>query len=107
VYHAANGLHSNHESVFYDSKHDVAIMHGGVGRSDTWVYDARDKTWTELVGANGPLRNLHGTAYDARNDAVIIFSGAASSGVALEQMFALRYQPAGPRPNPPTAQIVN
>ncbi len=46
---------------------------------DTWIYDATDNTWSELV-APGPLaRSQHAMAYDSKRGEVLVFGGYVGS----------------------------
>jgi len=85
--------------MVYDSTHDVVIMHGGSGScgdpcSDTWAYQPHTKVWTQIAGANGPARRLHGGAYDRANDAVILWSGKSATEDS-QDLYIFRYAPSG------------
>src|SRR5436853_944624 len=60
-------------------------MFGGVTAAefptDTWAYDLRTDTWTNLSPANHPSgRKDHAMAYDAANNRTILFGGNTVSG---------------------------
>lgn len=70
-----------YQSMVYDSKDGIFILFGGRSRdnsclNDTWSYDARTDTWTDLSPPDGPSgRYRHSMAYDRINDVVVLFGG--------------------------------
>jgi len=54
---------------------------GGTYPNDTWVYDAAANTWTNPSTSGAPPGRANATmAYDASNDAVLLFGGSVTSG---------------------------
>jgi len=67
-------------AMAYDSVNDRVILFGGWandGRNDeTWAFDYRNNTWTNMSPANHPsARYAHAMAYDAVNGGVAMFGG--------------------------------
>ena len=70
-------------SMVYNSRHDKVILFGGAGPSvgygddETWVYDLETNTWTNMTYSPKPSKRFsHSTAYDSKNDKVILFGGS-------------------------------
>lgn len=78
-----------YHAMVYDSKSARMILFGGaVGPAlaeqplgDTWAYDYRTNTWTELKPQGAPTaRGWHAMAYDAANGLVVLFGGGVDRG---------------------------
>jgi hypothetical protein len=72
----------NSHAMVYDSKDGIFILFGGWSSTDyrflndTWSYDARTDTWTNLSPPDSPTgRYGHSMAYDPIYDAVVLFGG--------------------------------
>ncbi len=70
-------------ALAYDEESDRVILFGGWGasgaRNDTWSYDYDSNTWTSMnPAASPPRRELHGMAYDAQSDRIILFGGSGA-----------------------------
>src|SRR5437867_10177220 len=68
----------------YDSQSDRIILFGGwtgtQQSNDTWAYDFKTNTWTDLAPVVGPrVRAYHAMAYDSQSDRVILFGGYGAS----------------------------
>ena len=74
--------------MVYDSKDDLVILFGGYNGQnfldETWTYNVKTNTWTQMfpavsppnnsqIYANGSMINL-GMAYDSKDNVVIVFS---------------------------------
>jgi len=75
----------NWMAMAYDSESDKVILFGGWadGRiyADTWAYDYKTNTWTNMNPSESPPpRYQSAMAYDSESDRVILFGGYASSG---------------------------
>jgi hypothetical protein len=68
-------------ALAYDSQSDRTIVHGGDQEDDeTWAYDYKTNTWTEMTPALSPEgRSGHAMAYDAESDRIIMW-GASEVG---------------------------
>ena len=67
-------------AMAYDSKSDRVVLFGGddglVDRGDTWAYDVKTNTWTNMNPARAPMgRRSHVLTYDAQSDKAILFAG--------------------------------
>jgi N-acetylneuraminic acid mutarotase len=76
-----------YSSITYDPDTHQVIMFGGDGSgflNDTWAYDPRANTWTDLHPA-GPVpsaRAYHSMIYDPSAHRVIVFGGEGGTGMA-------------------------
>ncbi|CAG7637952.1 hypothetical protein PAESOLCIP111_03896 [Paenibacillus solanacearum] len=75
-------------SMIYDENAGNVVMFGGVDDSgalfdETWIWDGRAKTWTELLDRNPrpPKRKGAVMAYDAVSKKVLLFGGESKTGV--------------------------
>ncbi len=68
-------------AMAYDSKEERAILFGGAHDSfvpvgETWSYDFRNRTWTNLNPSSGPSpRYAHAMAYDSQSGRIVMFGG--------------------------------
>ena len=69
-------------SIAYDPASKRLVMFGGVSRSkgaalgDTWAYDVRTDTWSNLSPSGAPsARAWHAMAYDADTKTFVLFGG--------------------------------
>lgn len=59
----------------------MILFGGAVGiaeepRADTWAFDAKATTWTELAPTSAPSpRGWHAMAYDADGRVIVLFGG--------------------------------
>lgn len=66
----------------YDSSRSKVLIHGGgagffngAPLGETWTYDSTANSWTEDVGANGPVSELCILAYDSLRETAVMFGG--------------------------------
>ena len=69
-----------HRMVYDSMKKKVVLFGGrlntGVACSETWIYDVRHNTWTQVHPPSTPAaRYLHGMAYDSTNNKIVMFGG--------------------------------
>lgn len=70
-----------YHAMAYDKKSGHVILFGGAGPGeqplgDTWSYDYRANTWTELRPQGGPpARAWHSMALDAVSGSIVLFGG--------------------------------
>jgi len=70
-----------YHAMAYDKKTARVILFGGAGTGeqplgDTWSYDYRANTWTELRPQTAPsARAWHSMAYDAVGGSIVLFGG--------------------------------
>ena len=70
----------NSHALVYDTAADRVILFGGgdffVDYNDTWAYDYRHNTWTQLNPATQPLPRSYGfMAYNSEQDRIVLFGG--------------------------------
>jgi hypothetical protein len=88
----------------YDSKRGVALLFGGGGRSDTWLWDGSN--WHEHFPAiTPPARTCAAMAYDAARGHIVLLGGASSHGYPLNDTWLWdgtnwheQYTPTAPAP---------
>lgn len=73
-------------AMAYDAESDRVILFGGahvgLNLDDTWAYDYRNNTWTNLNPVLRPTgRTGHSMTYDNRSDRVIMFGGYIGSSI--------------------------
>lgn len=69
-------------SMAYDARRGVAMLFGGGGRSDTWLWDGSN--WREhLPAIIPPARMCAAMAYDAEREHVVLFGGTSNNGNLL------------------------
>jgi len=76
-------------ALSYDSRMDRIILFGGwipeQGYDDTWTYDLKNNTWTNITSSTRPSsRGGHALAYDSESDRTILFGGNSDDVWALE-----------------------
>jgi hypothetical protein len=68
-------------NMVYDESSDLFILFGGTKtvecdyKSDTWIYDLKNMSWTEMNPPVSPPEGQGTMAYDVESDRVILFSG--------------------------------
>lgn len=74
-------------SMVYDQAHDLFVLFGGLCTdnsrctkydelADTWTYNLKTNTWTEMHPAVSPSpRQQHNMAYDPHNGVVVLYGG--------------------------------
>ncbi len=72
-------------AMAYDPASERLILFGGQpypeSIADTWTYDCKTNTWTELTTAVGPSpRGKHGMAYNPSDGKIVLFGGATIVG---------------------------
>jgi len=82
----------------YDAESDKMILLGGqiYGESGnilfiggTWAYDPTANRWTEMKPASSPTdRSAADMAYDAESDRVIMYGGAGTSKIGMDETWA-------------------
>jgi hypothetical protein len=69
----------NTQAMAYDAAIGKVILFGGYGvdgfLGDTWVWDGKAKTWTQLFPATSPSPRGTALAYDSNTHQVVIFGG--------------------------------
>src|ERR1035437_2766927 len=70
----------NSHALVYDTAADRVILFGGgdafVDYNDTWAYNYKKNTWTQLSPATQPLSRSYGyLAYDSEHDRIVLFGG--------------------------------
>lgn len=69
-------------SMAYDARCGVALLFGGGGRSDTWLWDGIH--WHEHFSAiTPPARMCAAMAYDAAREHIVLFGGTSNDGNLL------------------------
>jgi len=81
----ARGLHA----MVYDPRHGVFILFGGWDGdqyfNDTWVFDARDASWSQKAPALSPsARADHAMTFDTNRGLVLLFGGRNQSGMLAD-----------------------
>jgi hypothetical protein len=72
------------QGMAYDPLTETVVMFGG-GLGDTWIWNGRRKTWTQQFPAASPPPSNPSIAYDPAHGNVVLFGGADSQGVDLNQ----------------------
>jgi hypothetical protein len=66
-------------ALAYDSESDRFVLFGGfngVELNDTWAYDPKNNTWTNMTtSSTPPERCAHRMAYDPKIDRILLFGG--------------------------------
>jgi len=92
----APSARSSH-SMVYDPINQKIILFGGVDlndrwMNDTWIFDSRIKTWTQVFPENNPsIRGSSSTFYDLQAQKVILFGGYRETGGHLDDTWAYDY----------------
>lgn len=78
----------NSHALVYDAAADRVILFGGgdvfVDYNDTWAYDYRHNTWTQLNPATQPLPRSYGfMAYNSEQDRIVLFGGVDYTGTQI------------------------
>jgi hypothetical protein len=64
------------------------VLFGGWGRdgqrSDTWLWDGRVWSWSEVAAAGPAARSVHDMSYDVARDRVVLYGGIDSDGNRLD-----------------------
>ncbi len=89
----------NAPTMGYDQSSGRLILFAGFGASnqdldDTWAYDARANTWTELTTIGSPpARDSASVAFDSSSGQLILFGGYSNNtgGNLLNDTWALTY----------------
>lgn len=80
-----------HNSMAYDRAHDVFVLFGGSCTdnprctrddelADTWIYNLKTNTWTEMTPAVSPAkRQQHNLVYDPHNGVIVMYGGRDGS----------------------------
>lgn len=80
-----------HNSMAYDRVHDVFVLFGGSCTdnprctrddelADTWIYDLKNNTWTEMTPPVSPAkRQQHNLVYDPHNGVIVMYGGRDGS----------------------------
>jgi hypothetical protein len=78
------------QSMVYDPVTETVLLfggggadngdYGGVAYGDTWEWNGRTKTWTQLFPASSPSPRGAPLAYDALTGTVVLFGGANGGG---------------------------
>eukprot|EP00047_Mylnosiga_fluctuans_P015252 m.44695 g.44695 ORF g.44695 m.44695 type:complete len:393 (-) comp5838_c0_seq2:1413-2591(-) len=58
------------------------LIHGGLGKSDTWIFDLTDHAWREIPSRDGP-GTRHGAVAVAFGDSVFLHGGGTVNPVVL------------------------
>jgi len=69
-----------HRMVYDSVKKKVVLFGGrlntGLASSETWIYDVRQNTWTQVHPPSTPAaRYLHAMVYDSTNNKIVMFGG--------------------------------
>jgi hypothetical protein len=86
------GTQSEHAMVYMSRSGKMLLK----GRSPvgTWIYDAGQNTWTEVVNANTPSGRFWTLSYDSKNDVCLWIAGGGSYSGGWgygARMYAFRY----------------
>ena len=83
----------DYSAMVYDPVGTRMILFGGVDAGeepfgDTWAYDVRKNTWTELAPATSPsARGWHSMAFDGETKTVVLFSGGETRDTDLDDVW--------------------
>jgi len=78
---AANNPGRNYFSKMASSSRYKTILFGGVSGDDTWEYDSRTGSWTDVSKPNRPSKAGHAMSSVYDEDKVVLFSGGGLSVV--------------------------
>jgi hypothetical protein len=84
-------------SMVYDSVNQKIILFGGVDLGDnwlneTWIYDSRTNSWTQVFPQNSPPnRGSTSVYYDRQAQKVILFGGYGDTGGNLDDTWSYDY----------------
>lgn len=90
-------------SLAYDPLLDIAVLFGGMGRQDTWVFDFTAQTWTQItVGATPTGGNEATLAFDHATNKLLLFGGRRN-GIATAETFSFDLQSGWTKLSPATS----
>ncbi|MCA8971684.1 MAG: hypothetical protein KDC95_17970, partial [Planctomycetes bacterium] len=90
-------------ALAYDPLLDVAVLFGGMGRQDTWVFDFTRRTWTQItVGAVPTGGNEATLAFDHATNKLLLFGGR-HNGIATADTYSFDVQTGWTKLSPATS----
>ncbi|MCP4423582.1 MAG: hypothetical protein GY803_03725, partial [Chloroflexi bacterium] len=82
---------TNHTLVYNSANGDIYLFggnDGGVYFNDLWRFDGANWSEMTITGQLPPARALHGMAYDANDNAILMFGGRNASGAFLDDSWS-------------------